>query len=130
MTQPSDNPWPRTILAGAFVGAALVAEHALLYDERAMRDEPELALFGSNILGTATIAAGVLLAAPTMEEAARHIVIASIGGAVVLALRIIRRETRRGREITQIAHQAIGVGRGVRTYGQPDLHRDAAAGRN
>lgn len=130
MTQTTDNSWPRTILAGAFVGAALVAEHALLYDEQAMTREPELTLFASNVLGTATIAAGVLLAAESAEEAARHLVIAAIGGAVVLTLRIARRETRQRRETSAIAHHAIGVSRGVRQYGQSDSNRDTAAGRN
>lgn len=128
MTQ--NNTWPRTILAGLFVGAALIAEHALLYDEHAMRDEPELTLFGSNVLGTATIAAGVMLAAENAEEAARHIVIAALGGIVVVGLRIARRETRRRRETTQISYEAIGVSRGVRQYGQPNSDPDRAAGRN
>lgn len=128
MTQHSS--WARTLLAGAFVGAALVAEHRMLYDEQTMIDEPELTLFASNVLGTATIACGVLLAAESAEEAARHLVIAGIAGSVVLALRIARRELRRGSETSRIANQAIGMSRGVRQYGQPHGSPDRAAGRN
>lgn len=128
MTQIESNSWPRTLLAAAFVGAALVAEHAVLYDEQAMRDEPELTLFASNVLGVATIGGGVLLAAPDLEEAARFITIAGIAGSVVVTLRIIRRELRRRREASQVSYQAIGVSRGVRQYGQPYSRRDPAAG--
>lgn len=126
----TQNPWPRTILAGLFVGAALVAEHALLYDEHAMHDEPELTLFGSNVLGTATIACGVMLAAESAEEAARHLVIAGIGGTVVLGLRIARRELRRDRELRADAHWTLGLSQGVRQHGQPHSRPDRAAGRN
>jgi hypothetical protein len=126
----TQTTWPRTILAGLFVGAALVAEHALLYDEQAMEDEPELTLFASNVLGTTTIAAGVMLAAESAEEAARHLVIAALGGAVVLGLRIARRELRLRRTTSAEANQAIGLSRGVRSYGQSYGGRDPSVGRN
>lgn len=128
MTQ--NNPWPRTILAGAFVGAALTVEHLLCYDEDAMVQEPEMTLFASNVLGTTTIACGVLLAAETAEEAARHLVIAAIGGAVVLGLRIARRELRRDRALRADAFEILGLSRGVRRHGQPYRGADGTPGRN
>lgn len=125
-----NSSWPRTILAGAFVGAALTVEHLLCYDEQAMVSEPELTLFASNVLGTTTIACGVLLAAESAEEAARHLVIAAIGGAVVLGLRIARRELRRDRALRAEAYETLGRSRGVRQHGQSYGGADSAPRRN
>jgi hypothetical protein len=108
----------RTLLAGVGVAAALVVEHLLFYDPEAARDEPELALLGSNIMGVATIGAGVALAADDADEALRFAAIVGIAGAVVFVLRIVRRELRLLQDTQQHAGHAAGLGDGVKIYDQ------------
>jgi hypothetical protein len=115
MTKPYN--WTRTILAGAAVGAALTIEHLLCYDADESIREPELTLLASNVLGTCTIAAGVMLAAPTAEEIARHLTIAAIGGAIVVGLRVARRTQRRSSTAHYLAGHGAGQIHGARTYG-------------
>ena len=116
MTNADD--WLRTLRAGAAVGAALVIEHQLFYDADAYAREPELVLFASNALGTATIAAGVALAAHDAGEVARHLTIAALGGATVLFIRLIRRELRMRGDSQYYAGHAAGQIEGIETHDQ------------
>lgn len=117
MTYETDG-WRRAIFAGILVGAALAIEHLVCYREEDFEQEPELVLLGSNVLGTATIAVGVAIAARSADEIARHITVAAVGGIVVIVLRIVRRFLRFGRHLHYEAGHGAGQIEGALSYDQ------------
>lgn len=116
----SSVDWDRVRLAGIVTGVALLAEHVICYDEDAYKKNPRRELLMSNVLGTLTIAAGVALSGAPAEETARHITIAVIGGAFVLAIRTFREQQANDRFWRGVAQRAIGFSKGVRTDVWPD----------
>lgn len=104
------------------VGALLTIEHLLCYRKEDFEREPELVLLGSNVLGTATIACGVAVAAKSADEVARHITVAAVGGSVVIVLRVARRLLRHNNTMQNLAGHGIGLIDGVlgndQTYGR------------
>lgn len=108
----TSDEWKRTLLAGAWGGAALTIEHLTLYDADAARDEPELTLFLSNVLGVGTletVRAIVAVREGRYDEAARSITIAVEAGLVVAMIRLIRRSLRIYAETHTAAGHAAGL---------------------
>lgn len=119
MTSESEIDWTTSILAGTAAGCVLLIEHLIFYDPEAARDEPELTMWGSNVIGTATIGAAVVacaLADGRPEEAVRHAVIVGVCGAVVSLLRLTRRDLRRRQELNEAAGHGAGMIEGARRY--------------
>jgi hypothetical protein len=113
VTLTHESGWARAIGAGLLVGALLTIEHLVCYRESDFEKEPELVLLGSNVLGTATIAVGVAVAAQSPDEVVRHITVAGIGGTVVIVLRIARRLLRHNNTMQSLAGHGIGLIDGV-----------------
>lgn len=113
----SENEWTRTLFAGLVVGAALTIEHLLCYDEEEHRRSPQLVLVTSNIIGTLTIAAGIAVSGAPPKEIVRHITVAAVGGAFVVAIRAIRHQQEEDRKLRGNAHEAIGRSEGARNSG-------------
>ena len=84
----------RLVYAGGGVGLALLIEHLLCYDAEQFKKEPEAVLFGSNVMGVATIAIGYGVAKRSALPALEVIAIAAVGASVVSAIRIMRRSER------------------------------------
>lgn len=108
----------RELLAGLGTAALLLIEHLILYDEQAAKDEPELTMLGSNILGVATIGAGLAVASRSGEETARYFTVVSIAGVVVVVLRLVRRTLRQFIDNREAAAHADGVADGALHYDQ------------
>lgn len=117
VTTNPDTDWTRTLIAGGFVGAALTVQTLIFYDPEEHKKNPKAVLRMSNILGTLTIAAGIIVSGAPSKEIARHIVIAAIGGGFVIAVDAIRHRQEQDRELRAGAHEAIGRSEGVRNSG-------------
>lgn len=93
----------RLMYTGAGVGVALAIEHFLCYDPEQFKREGEAVLFGSNVLGVATIAVGYGIAKKDAAPAFEIIAIAAVAASFVGALRVMRRAQRIDRAVNILA---------------------------
>lgn len=115
----TNDEWTRTLRAGLGAGIALALEHLALYDPAAWREEPEITLFMSNVLGVGTLETAraiVAIREQRYDDAARSAVMVVEAGVVVVVIRLVRRALRLYAENHHTAGHAAGQLDGVAIY--------------